>query len=331
MQSKLRGAMLVALGGLFVLEGWPARLAAEPPSTPVEVSRDAAAGIVVARIDGDPITAAEVGREQERLNPRSATSSPADPALLSAIREHLIDRRLAQRRLAALGQVASQADINLALERLEKQLAAQNIRPVDHYQAIGQTRDDVRAALRWQLSWGAYLQRQLTDENLRKYFAQHPREFDGTRLRIAQIFWKPVDESAAARQAVEEQAQAIRQQIAEGKLTFAAAARKHSTGPSSAAGGDLGWIERRQPMPEAISAAAYGLKIGEVSPLVWSPLGLHLVQVTEIQAGQRTWEDARSELRPAVTNYLFRWLADGERTGAKIERNPKWPPQESEN
>jgi parvulin-like peptidyl-prolyl isomerase len=329
MQSFTRWVMLVALGGLFVSEGRAARLAAEPPRASGE-DASASAAVVAAYVDGQPLTVAEIVREVERLNRPNEPTAITDPALLAEVREHLIDRRLAQQRLAALGQVASQADIDLALERLEKQLAAQNIRPADHYQEIGQTRDEVRAALRWQLSWQAYLQRQLTDENLRKYFAQHTREFDGTRLRVAQILLKPADKSAAARQAVEAQAQAIRLQIVEGKLTLAAAAREHSTGPSSAVGGDLGWIERRQPMPEAISAAAYGLKAGEVSPPVWTPLGLHLVQVTEVQPGQRTWEEARNELRLAVTSHLFRWLADGARMGTKIDRNPMWPPRESE-
>jgi parvulin-like peptidyl-prolyl isomerase len=325
MPSISRLARLVAWGGLFALAASTTRLSAQPLTVESEIA-DVAGAIVVAEVNGEPITAAEVAREAERVGGNRPPASN-DPALLTQLREHLIDRRLAQQRLAALGQSASEADVDLALHRLEKQLAAQNILPADHYQQIGQTREQVRAALRWQLSWQAYLARQLTDENLQKYFAQHAREFDGTRLRIAQILLKPKDESATARQAAEKLAREIRQQIAAGKLTFAEAVRTHSTGPSSATGGDLGWIGRRQPMPEAISSAAFALAAGEVSPPVWTPLGLHLMQVTEIQPGQRTWEEARNELRPAVTNYFFRWLADGLRPEAKIERNPNWPPQ----
>lgn len=327
MQTFSRSALLCALGGLLGPGGWPAPLTAEPPS--VRGPDPNAAGVLVAaRVNGEAITAADVAREVDRLGAHG--SSPrTDPALLAQLCDHLIDRRLAEQRLAALGLSASEADLDLALERLEKQLAAQNIRPADHYRQIGQTRAEVRAALRWRLSWQAYLARQLTDENLQKYFAQHAREFDGTRLRIAQILLKPADDGAAARQAAEEQAVDIRRQIAAGKLTFAEAAREHSTGPSSAAGGDLGWIERRQPMPEAIAAAAYALGVGEVSPPIWTPLGVHLVQVTEVEAGSRNWEDARNELRAAVTSYLFRWLAEGARPEAKIERNPAWPPPAS--
>jgi hypothetical protein len=41
--------------------------------------------------------------------------------------------------------------------------------------------------------------------------------------------------------------------------------------------------------------------------------------VTDTRAGQKTWHDSATELRPAVTLYLFRWIADKERAKAKVE------------
>jgi hypothetical protein len=41
--------------------------------------------------------------------------------------------------------------------------------------------------------------------------------------------------------------------------------------------------------------------------------------VLEEKPGAKTWQDAESELRPAVTAYLFRWIADQERQQAKID------------
>jgi hypothetical protein len=46
---------------------------------------------------------------------------------------------------------------------------------------------------------------------------------------------------------------------------------------------------------------------------------VHLVTILDEKPGERTWQQAEAELRPAVTLYLFRWLADKERAGAKIE------------
>ena len=122
------------------------------------------------------------------------------------------------------------------------------------------------------------------------------------------------------------QAEQLRQSITGGKLAFADAAKQNSAGPSAKVGGDIGWIQRREPMPEAFSAAAFALQPGEVSPPVTTTFGVHLIQVQEVKPGTKTWQDAADQLRPAVTLYLFRWLADKERTAAKIERTGDWPP-----
>src|SRR5688500_15900802 len=115
-------------------------------------------------------------------------------------------------------------------------------------------------------------------------------------------------------------AEEVRTAITAGKLTFADAAKTHSAGPSAKAGGDIGWIERRQPMPEPFSQAAFALEAGGVSQPVTTTFGVHLIQVTEIKPGQRMWQDASGELKAAMTVHVFRWLADKERAEVKVER-----------
>jgi parvulin-like peptidyl-prolyl isomerase len=180
-------------------------------------------------------------------------------------------------------------------------------------------RDGLRRLLRWQIGWQGFLQRYLTDENLRKYFREHRREFDGTQLRIAQILLKvdPPDDEAA-RQATVERAETLRQQILAGDMSFADAARKYSQAPSADQEGDIGFISRREPMHESFSRAAFALQPGQVSPPVLSPFGVHLICCLEEQNGQREWDQAREELDEAVREYLFQWAAQQERTRAKI-------------
>ena len=72
-------------------------------------------------------------------------------------------------------------------------------------------------------------------------------------------------------------------------------------------------------MPEDFSRTAFALKKGDVSEPLVSPFGVHLITVLEEKPGGKTWRDAENELRPAVTLYLFRWIADKERGTAKIE------------
>jgi parvulin-like peptidyl-prolyl isomerase len=275
---------------------------------------------VVATIDGEPVLAAEVERELASAYRGRKLTDDEKRELLPRVRDQVIDRKLVLRRLVRTGQAASQADVDLALSRLEKQLAERNLTLGDHCREIGLTVEDIGQTLLWQLTWQAYLDKQLTPQNLQRYFQEHRRDFDGTQLKVAHILIKPAGEGAAAKATAIAQAEIIRAEIAATKDKFADAARKHSAGPSAADGGDIGWIERRTPMPEEFSAAAFALQAGEVSQPVTTKFGVHLIQVLEIKPGEKTAEDVATILRPAVTRYVFAWLADKDRETAKIER-----------
>lgn len=282
---------------------------------------------VVARVGGQPIYAAEV-EQQLRRTLGDAPLEPAQrQAFWEAARQKLIDRQLVLLALSEAGLVATGADVDLALARFEKQLQAQGRTLADHCATVGLSVEQVRRALAFSLAWQRYCERYITPQNLEKYFQRHRREFDGTALRVAQIFWKlPPESDVAARQAAREaalaQAREVRAAILAGRQSFAEAARQHSQAPSRDLGGDIGWIERQRPMPEPFAQAAFLLKLGEVSQPVESPLGIHLVTVLEEKPGQRTWQEAEAELREAVAVYLFRWLADRQRPKVQIEDGP---------
>jgi parvulin-like peptidyl-prolyl isomerase len=156
-----------------------------------------------------------------------------------------------------------------------------------------------------------------TDEHLQRYFAEHRAEFDGTRLRVAHLLLDlPADRDQQV--AVLKRAAVIRDDVLAGKLTFADAARQYSRGPSAPQGGDLGWITRQGPMPDAFTRAAFGLRVGELSPPVVSHFGVHLIECREIEPGQTSWEDVRGSLRTALAKDLFHRHAAQTRETATI-------------
>ncbi len=65
----------------------------------------------------------------------------------------------------------------------------------------------------------------------------------------------------------------------DGGADFAALARTHSDCPSAASGGDLGTFGRGMMVPE-FEAAAYGIEIGEVSDVIETTFGYHLIHRT---------------------------------------------------
>jgi parvulin-like peptidyl-prolyl isomerase len=289
-------------------------------SSVARAQQPAAAPGVAARVDGEVVSKAEVELEFRRAFGKQQLSDEQRAAAWRAAREQVIDRRLVLAYLTRSKQAASEQDVDFAVAQLENELKAQDLTLPQHLAQVGLSLEEMRRALAWKLSWNKYLEKYLTEENLQKYFARHQREFDGTQLRVAHILLKlPADADEAAANAATEKAAAIRAEIASGKLAFAAAAAAHSQAPTAKDGGDIGWIERRQPMPEAFSRAAFALEKGQVSEPVRSAAGVHLITVLDVKPGQRTAKQAEAELRPAVTVYLFRWIADKERAKAKIE------------
>jgi len=280
----------------------------------------AAQSAPAARVNEEPINWAEVQSEFKQAYGDRKFDDEQRQRLLRAALDQVIDRKLVMAHLTATNQAASKADVDAELAQFEKSLKAQNLTLAQHCERVGLSLDDVRRSLAWKLSWKRYCEKHLTPQNLEKYFQAHRGEFDGTQLRVAQILLKvPRDADDAAVAAAKEKATKLRGEITGGKISFAEAAKRFSQAPSAAAGGDIGWIERHRPMPEDFSKTAYSLKQGDVSDPLVSPFGVHLITVLEEKPGNKSWKDVETELRPAVTIYLFRWIADKERAGAKIE------------
>lgn len=280
---------------------------------------------IVATVNGQEVTAGEVELEFRQAYRDKELDESQRKLLLARARDQVIDRKLVLGYLHNNGFSASNSDVDLALAQLEKQLAFQDRSLKEHCQQLGVEPDDIRQTLLWKLSWQRFLAQRLTDENLQKYFDRNKPHFDGTQLRVAHILLKPQSDASEAWDEVRKKAEQLRADIIGGKLEFGDAAAQHSSGPSAKKEGDIGWIERRQPMPESFSAAAFDLKPGEISPPIETTFGVHLIKVLESKPGTKTWQDAVAELKPAVTLYLFRWIADRERMSAKIERASDWP------
>lgn len=276
---------------------------------------------IVAQLDGEPVFVTEVDRELRAALPDDAALAQVAAPLRRRAAEQVVERRLVLKYLIATKQAASGQDVDFALEQLKKELKAQELTLDEYYRRGGWTEAAFRRHLTWTISWQRYLEANLNDENLKKYFGHHRADFDGTQVRVAHLLLKTpasADDSGSADQALA-QANSIRANIVAGKLTFAEAAKQFSQAPTADRGGEIGFIGRREPMPESFSAAAFKLKPGEISQPVISSFGVHLIECREVKPGTRTWQEAAGDLRPAVTLYLFRWMADKQRSKTKVE------------
>ena len=125
---------------------------------------------------------------------------------------------------------------------------------------------------------------QVKDEDLAAYYEQNKNRFgQPERRRASHIFIElPSGGSEDARKAARAKAEDIAKQAAADPGKFAELAAKNSQDSGSAAkGGDLGWIapgSQAGPLDKAI----FGLAANQVSGVVESPFGLHILKVTEI-------------------------------------------------
>lgn len=78
----------------------------------------------------------------------------------------------------------------------------------------------------------------------------------------------------------EGEAKKIREDIYAGQTTFPMAARKYSSCPSGANGGDLGYFGKGQMVPE-FEKAAFETPVGKISEPVKTQFGWHLIYVTD--------------------------------------------------
>lgn len=121
-----------------------------------------------------------------------------------------------------------------------------------------------------------------------------PASVQQTKARHILVRINEVVSESEARRKLEN----VRERIVNG-IDFAEQARLYSQDGSAAKGGDLGWLSPGDTVPE-FERAMDALKPGELSPVVQSPFGMHLIQVQERRERDVSVERQRGVARQAL-------------------------------
>jgi peptidyl-prolyl cis-trans isomerase D len=149
------------------------------------------------------------------------------------------------------------------------------------------------------------------EDSIRVYYEQHPLEFTvpaRARVRHILIAFRPGD-GPGARTAARQRALDVLKRVKAGE-DFEALAKEYSDDRGSAAqGGDLGEIARGQVVKE-FGDAAFALKPGELSPVVETQFGFHIIRLDGMTPQKvRPLEDCRAEIHGVLGESLVDSLA----------------------
>lgn len=225
-----------------------------------------AAGEVVATYKGRKLTTGEVSKELERLPPPSRTYL-AMPERKRQFVENMIMNNL----LYEEGQKAGfdrDAQIEQQVADLRKRLVVQRV--MRQYQTPPT----------------------ISDEQVKEYYDKNPDLYSTTQIRASHILVKD-----------EETAKQILVELKANPEKFEALATEKSTDTTTAKkGGDLGTFGQGRMVPE-FERAVFALKPGEMSDLVKTQYGFHIIKVTERKEGERKpFDQVKEQIRSTLRN-----------------------------
>lgn len=260
---------------------------------------------VVATVNGEAICLEQVDTIIAKRLAAASLPAPQLRQFRTEILSDLIDDVLLRQFLREHGPKIDPAEIDKQLRALADSLAKRGKTLDDFYREANQTEAQVRETWTTLLQLSGYVKQHVADDQLKQYYLANKDYFDRVEVKVSHIMMRvgpkaqPVERAAAR-----EKLQALRGDLLAGRIGFADAAKRHSQCPSAADAGSLGFILRKgMLMDEAFCKAAFSLKPGELSTVVESEYGLHLILVVERKPGTpSTFENCLDDVRDQFTD-----------------------------
>lgn len=196
----------------------------------------------------------------------------------------------------------------------------------------GLTREELAQSIERSLTIDRYISEEIVpdvavapEEEQAFYEAHQDRMKRPEQVRVRHILVAvPEDADAAARDSARQEAEQLREQVAAG-ADFAELAASSSDDPQSGSrGGELGWVARGQTVAP-FEEAAFALQAGELSPVVETRFGFHVLQVQERRpAATLSFQEVQPQVRQFLRQQKIQEAVAGRleslRQQAEIER-----------
>ena len=266
----------------------------------------------VGRVNGVPLTSDRVDAALNALIPMESFHRNVGPDSLAALRQralqNVIDEELHYQDGVRLGLTASDAEVDEGLARARR--GSQSPDAFD--QALRQARvpmavlrQEIRRALTIKKAYDHEVTSrcQVDAAEAERFYADNRDRFVVPEQLHVYAITIGVDPSSSARQWADASARAndVLRQLRSG-TPFDEMARTYSTDPSRDKGGDMGMFHRGT-LNDEFEKAARGMKPGDVSDVVQTLYGYHIIRVAEIRPPERrSYADMGPEIRKDLTS-----------------------------
>ncbi|WP_315169297.1 peptidylprolyl isomerase [Metaclostridioides mangenotii] len=171
-----------------------------------------------------------------------------------------------------------------------------------------------------------YKNTKVTESDLKKYYDSHKEEFNKDQVEASHILIKTVDDSnkelpKAKKEAAKKKAEEVLKKVKDGG-DFAKLAKEYSQDGSAESGGSLGFFGKGD-MVEPFEKAAFSLKEGEISDIVETQYGYHIIKVTNKKKDVTSFEDAKDTMKQSILEEKYSQKIEKLTKAAKIDRNEK--------
>lgn len=305
-----------------MLAGWVNRADAQIPGGNAAASAPSAKS--AARVNGEDILLSELQGVLDMRPSPVPVSKELQVEMRKAALEMLIDDVLMRQFLRRTVAPVNPAELQKELDKLHEALKKQNKTLEAFLQESKMTGEQLRADIIARLQWKAYLDARFSEAEIKSYYDANKVFFDNIVVKASHILVKysataSVEEKLKAKAKLE----SIRQEIIAGKETFENAARKYSDClKSKDNGGSVGFFPYKFAVVEPFARAAFSAKKGELTDIVASEFGYHLIKVTDRTEGEPSqfdkMRDAIRDVMAQDTELYQRILTEQKKT-AKIE------------
>ncbi len=310
----------------------PAAAADRKVAPPKTVQAVTAAPEIVARVNGTDIPMIDLTRTKKAIM-SGQPGMEIPPDRLKEFDQQALAQLVSSELLYQAGQKLTVQDLDKKVDDKLAQSKARFANAEDFAKAIKtleMNENDLRDFTRRDLVISNFIEQTIvskvtvTEEETKKFYDQNLDKFKkGETVRASHILCgvdakATVEEKKKAR----EKAEKLRKDLA-GGADFATLAKENSTCPSSKQGGDLGYFGRGQMVP-AFEQVAFALKPGEISDVVETQFGYHIIKLTEKKGAETvSFKDARPRIEEYLKNQKIQasvnaYLDEARKT-AKIE------------